>query len=131
MQENPSIPRKNRQMSVWNKGHATSYFSAQPQPKCRHTSGKTRTRWSNQRNWFNPIKTEWYNMQDRDTIDFNKIDIVKPTPSNFVWELRKSACTVNSMLCIPQQPCQTGPARTGMATKPRPGNNAPSLTLSY
>ena len=24
---------ENRQMSVWNKGHAMSYFSAQPQPK--------------------------------------------------------------------------------------------------
>ena len=71
---------ENRQTSVWNKGHATSYFSAQPQPKCRHTSGKTRTRWSNWRNRFNPIKTEQYNMQDRDTIDFNKIDIIKPTP---------------------------------------------------
>ena len=68
---------KNRQMSVWNKGHGTSYFSAQPQPKHRCTLGKTRTRWSNQRNRFNPIKTEWYNMQGRDTIDFNKIDIIK------------------------------------------------------
>ena len=52
---------ENRQMSAWNKGHATSYFSAQPQPKCRCTSGKTRTRWSNWRNRFNLIKTEWYN----------------------------------------------------------------------
>ena len=49
---------KNRQMLAWNKGHATSYFSAQPQPKHRHTLGKTRTRWSNWKNRFNPIKTE-------------------------------------------------------------------------
>ena len=42
--------------------------------------GKTRTRWSNWRNRVYPIKTEQYNTQDRDTIDFNKIDIIKPTP---------------------------------------------------
>ena len=52
---------ENRQMSAWNKGHATSYFSAPPQPKCRCTLGKTRTRWSNWRNCFNPIKTKQYN----------------------------------------------------------------------
>ena len=57
-----------------------SYFSTQPQPKHRHTLRKTRTRWYNQRNCFNPIKMEWYNTQDRDTTDFNKIDIVKPIP---------------------------------------------------
>ena len=71
---------ENGQTSVWNKSHATPYFSAQPQPKCRCTLEKTMTRWSNQRNRFNPIKTEWYNMQDRDTVDFNKIDIVKCNP---------------------------------------------------
>ena len=82
----PSLHKKiqafwdeNRQTSAWNKSHAMPYFSAQPQPKCICTWGKTRTRWSNWRNRFNPIKTEWYNMQDRDTIDFNKIDIIKPT----------------------------------------------------
>ena len=71
---------ENRQTSAWNKSHAMSYFSALPQPKCRHSSGKTRTRWSNWRDRFNPLKIERYNMQDRDTIDFNKIDIVKPIP---------------------------------------------------
>ena len=75
-----AIQDKNRQMSVWNKSHAKPYFSAQPQPKQRCTLGKTRTKWSNQRNRFNPIKTEWYDMQDRDIIDFNKIEIVKTTP---------------------------------------------------
>ena len=83
----PSLNKKiqafqdeNRQTSEWNKSHAMPYFSTQPQPKCRHTLGKTRTIGSNQRNRLNLIKTEWYNMQDRDTIDFNKIEIVKPTP---------------------------------------------------
>ena len=71
---------ENRMASAWNKSHAASYFSALPQPKHRHTSGRTRTRWSNQRDRFNLIWTEWYNMQDRDTTDFNKIDIIKPIP---------------------------------------------------
>ena len=82
----PSLWRKiqanqdgNNQMSAWNKGHAASFLSTQPQPKCRCTSGKTRTRWSNQRNRFNPIKTEHYNTQNRETIDFRKVDLIKPT----------------------------------------------------
>ena len=70
---------ENRQTSVWNKGHAAPYFPTQPQPKCRCTLGKTRTRWSNWWHRFNPIKTEQYNTQDREMTDFNKIDIVKPT----------------------------------------------------
>ena len=53
---------KNRQTSAWNKGHAVPYFPTQPQPKHRCTLRKTRTRWSNQRHRFNPIKTEHYNM---------------------------------------------------------------------
>ena len=83
---------ENRQTSVWNKSHAMPYFSDQPQPKHRHTLGKTRTRWSNQRNRFTPIKTEWYNMQDRDIIDFSKIDIIKPTP--------KQLCTKTHGECM-------------------------------
>ena len=71
---------KNRQTAAWNKDHATSYFSAPAKPKCRHTLGKTRTRWCNWRNCFNPIKTKQYNTQDWDITNFNKIDIVKPTP---------------------------------------------------
>ena len=102
----PSLHKKiqafqdeNRQKSAWNKGHATSYFSAQPQPKCRSTSGKTRTRWSNWRNGFNPIKTEWYNTQDKDTIDFNKIDIVKPTPKQFCMRTNEECmyCKFNTL----------------------------------
>ena len=83
----PSLHRKiqayqdeNRQTSAWNKGLAVPYFPTKPQPKCRHTLGKTRTRWSNQRHRFNPIKMEHYNMQDREKTDFNKIDVVKPNP---------------------------------------------------
>ena len=87
-----AFQEENRQTSAWNKGHATSYFSTQPQPKHRPTSGKTRTRWSNWRNQFNPIKTEWYNMQDRDPIDFNKIDIVKPTPKRLYMRTHEE-CT--------------------------------------
>ena len=71
---------ENNQTSAWNKGHAAPYFPTQPQPNHRHTSGKTRTRWSNQRNRFNPIKTEHYNMQNREMADFRKVDVIKPTP---------------------------------------------------
>ena len=78
----PSLQRKiqayqdkNNQMSAWNKGHAVPYVPTQPQPKCRCTSGKTRTRWSNWMNRFNPIKTEHHNMQNRETTD-----LMKPTP---------------------------------------------------
>ena len=71
---------ENRQASAWNKGHAAPYFPTQPQSKCRCTSGKTRTRWSNWRHRFNPIKTEQYNTQGREMTDFNKIDIVECTP---------------------------------------------------
>ena len=83
----PSLQRKiqayqdeNNQMTAWNKGHAASYPPSQPQPKCRHTSGMTRTRWSNQRNRFNLIKTECCNMQNKETMDFRKVNLIKPTP---------------------------------------------------
>ena len=83
----PSLWRKiqayqdqNKQTSAWNKGHAMPYFLTQPQPKQRCTLGKTRTRWSNWRHRFNPIKTEHYNMQDQETNDFRKLDIIEPTP---------------------------------------------------
>ena len=51
----PSLRRKiqayqdenNKKMSAWNQEHAVPYFPTQPQPKCKCTSEKTRTRWSN------------------------------------------------------------------------------------
>ena len=67
-------------MSAWNRGHAESYFPTQPQPKHRHTSGKTRSMWSNQRNRFNLIKMDHYNIQNKETKDFRKMDLIKPTP---------------------------------------------------
>ena len=80
---------ENRQTSAWNKGHAMSYFSNQPQPKHRCTPGKTRTRWYNQRNRFNLIKTEQYNTQNKDTIDFRKIDVVKPNPKHLCTRMHE------------------------------------------
>ena len=80
---------ENRQMSAWYKGHAMSYFSTPTQPKHKYISGKTRTRWSNQRNCFNPIKIERYNTQDSDTTNFNKIDIVQPTPKRLCTGITK------------------------------------------
>ena len=71
---------ENKQTLAWNKGHAAPYFPTEPQPKYRCTSGKTRTRWSNQRHRFNPIKTECYNMQDREMTDFRKVDMIELTP---------------------------------------------------
>ena len=60
----PSLQRKfqafqneNRQMTAWNNDHASPYFSTPTKPKCKHTSGKTRSRQSNQRHHVNPIKT--------------------------------------------------------------------------
>ena len=41
-----------------------------------------------------------------------------------------SVHTVSMMPHIPQQPCQTGLAKTGMEIRQRLGNNAPSLTLT-
>ena len=83
----PSLQRKiqayqdeNKQTSAWNKGHAVPYFPTELQPKHRHTSGKTRTRWSNQRHGLKPIKTEHYNMQNRETTDFRKVDMIESTP---------------------------------------------------
>ena len=84
----PSLRRKiqayqdenNKQTSAWNQEHAAPHFPIQPQPKHKHTSGKTRTRWSNQRNWFNPIKKEHYNTQNKETTDIRKIDLIRPTP---------------------------------------------------
>ena len=72
--------KKNKKTSAWNKVHAVPYFPTQHHPKHRHTSEKTRTRWSNQRHRFNPIKTEHYNTQDREMTDFRKVDMIKPTP---------------------------------------------------
>ena len=78
---------KNNQLLAWNKGHAESYFPTQPQPKHRHTSGKTTTRWSNWRNRFNPIKTEHYNTQNREMTDFRKIDLIKLTPKQLCTKM--------------------------------------------
>ena len=83
----PSLQRKiqayqdkNNQTSAWNKRHAAPYLPTQPQPKHGRITGKTRTRWSNCRNRFNPIKTLHYNMQNREMTDFRKVDLIKPTP---------------------------------------------------
>ena len=68
-------------------------------------------------------------MQDRETMDLNKIDVVKPTLSNCAQGCKTTAHNVSMMHHIPQQPHQTGQVKTGMVRKLRPGSNAPSLTL--
>ena len=47
---------ENRQAMAWDNNNAMPYFSAPPKPKHTCMLGKTRTRWSNQRHHFNPIK---------------------------------------------------------------------------
>ena len=70
------------QATVWDNNNAMPYFSAPPKPKHnprKHAPGKTRTRWSNQRHRFNPIKMDRYNTCDSNSSDWNKLDIIQPT----------------------------------------------------
>ena len=74
---------KSRQTTVWDLNNAMLYFSAPPKPKHnprKHAPGKTRTRWSNQRHRFNPMKTDRFNTHDSDSSDWNKLAMIKPTP---------------------------------------------------
>ena len=66
----------------WNNG-GTVQFSAPPKTPInlrKHALGKIRTRWSNRNHRFNPMKTNRYNTMNTETMDMNKIDIIKPTP---------------------------------------------------
>ena len=80
-------------MMTWNSS-TTPQFSAPPRPhrsprKC--APGKTRIRWSNCNHWFNPIRTNRYNIHDTEPNDMNKINIIQPT--------HKRACENNDGLC--------------------------------
>ena len=60
-----SFQSESRQPMVWDNNNAMPYFSAPPKPRHnprKHVPGKTRTRWSNRRHSFNPIKTDRFNM---------------------------------------------------------------------
>ena len=98
-QENSSISGQKRQMMAWNNDHASPNFSASTKPKCKHTSGKTRTRWSNQRHQFNPKETERYNIWDTNLTDLNKIDIIQPAPKRLCTRTLKgcSYCKFNTL----------------------------------
>ena len=133
----PSLRRKikayqeqNDQASVWNGGHTMSYHPPQTQPKWKCTPGKTQTRWSNHRNRFNLIKTEHFNMLNWETEDYKKLDLVEPTPSDFVLGPKRDVHIVNTIAHTHRHHHQTGPAKTGMETRPKLGNNAPCLTLT-
>ena len=57
-------------------------FSTPSKPKCnprKWAPGKTRTRWSNQKHWFNPI-TDRYNTCNIKPNNMNKIDVIDPSP---------------------------------------------------
>ena len=68
-------------------------------------------------------------MLNWETEDYKKLDLVEPTPNDFALGPRGDAHTVSTMPCTHQHCHQTGPAKTGMETKPKLGNNAPYLTL--
>ena len=73
--------KKQNMTMPWNNG-GTVQFSAPPKTprnsrKC--SLGKIRTRWSNRNHRFNPIKTNRYYAMNTETLDMNKIDIIKPT----------------------------------------------------
>ena len=58
---------ESRQTMVWDNNNAMPYFSAHPKSRHnprKHAPGKTRTRWSNQRHRFNPMKTDRFNTCD-------------------------------------------------------------------
>ena len=74
---------------------------------------------------------EWYNTQDREMTDFNKIDMVEPTLNKYAQRDMENACAVSMLHHITQVPHQTGQAKTGMVKRLNPGSNAPSLTLIY
>ena len=86
----PSLCRKiqafqneSRQTTVLDSNNAMPYFSAPPKPKHnprKCTPGKTTTRWSNQRHRFNHIKTDRSNTHDSDSSNWNKLDVIQPTP---------------------------------------------------
>ena len=83
---------------AWDNNNATPYFAPPPKPKQKCAPGKTRTRWSNQRHHFNPIKTERYDTQDSNSTDFNKIEIIQPTPKRLCTRTLKgcSYCKYNA-----------------------------------
>ena len=96
------------------------YFSA-PKPKHnprKHAPGKTRTRWSNQRHRFNPIKTDRCNTHDSNSSDWNKLDIIQPTPRRLCNRPFKDiALIVHAMLHTSPKLHQTGLVKTGMVIK--------------
>ena len=111
---------KSRQATVWDNNNTIPYFSTPPKPKHNPREcapGKTRSRWSKQRHRFNPIKTDRFNTCDSDSSDWNKLDVIQPTPRDFAIGLQRTAPTVCIMLHTPLQLHQTGLVKTGMGTK--------------
>ena len=80
---------------VWDNNNATPHFTAPIKPKHnprKHAPGKTRARWSNQRQRFNSIKTDRYDTHDSNSSDMNKLDIIQPTPKRLCTRSLKD-CT--------------------------------------
>ena len=72
-------------------------------------------------------KRDRYNTCDSNFSDWNKLDIIQPTPKRLC---NRTALIVCSMLHIPPQLHQTGLGKTGMGTKQKPENRGHLLTLN-
>ena len=68
---------------------STPQKPSQTPRKC--ASGKIRNRWSRHNHWFNPIKSNRYNILNANLTDMNKINIVQPVP--------KRACECFGVTC--------------------------------
>ena len=129
-----AFQNESRQGMVWDNNNATPYFSAPPKPKHnprKHAPGRTRTRWSNRRHRFSPIKMDRYNTCDSDSSDWNKLDTIQPNPRDFAIGLQRIALIACAILHIPPQFHQTGLVKTGMVIKQKQENRGHSLTSNY
>ena len=114
---------ESRHAIVWDNNNAVPYFSAPPKPKHnprKHAPGKAMTRGMDRCNTHDSASSDW-----------KKLDIIQPTPRDFVIGLSKIALIASAMLHNPPQLHQTGPVKTGMVIKQKQGNRGHLLTLSY
>ena len=86
---------ESRQAMTWNNNNPMPQSSAPSKPKCnprKCAPGKTRTRWSNQKHRFNPIKTDRFNTHNIKPNDMNKIDVIDSSPKRLCTKSLES-CT--------------------------------------
>ena len=83
----PSLRKKIKAFKEDSRGHLTpawmplvNTLTKSPRNPKKCTSGKVRTRWSNRNHRFNLIKTSWVNTLGTDSMNENKISILKFIP---------------------------------------------------